>query len=223
MSKINFSQFKLLLEDKGVHYPKLLDEVRFAIRSYRGTRLAHIIKESDEEAYKQIFDEAYALARERRNEQRRPKEDGGTPNSARVEKLTSTNVTPAKILEAKVVYFYFQIGVEDTEHADQISAALFGGQTFWQAFDRRLRELRIDVPSTGDGLDSFHFGGVRIHLAGGEDARPLPLAFLPLAVLVGVLKLEHHALGGTCHLIGSYRRLSRVREAIDAVLDAEMC
>lgn len=48
-----------------------------------------------------------------------------------------------------------------------------------------------------------------------------PLAFLPLTMLFGVLKLEHHALGGTCHLIGSYSRLSRVRAAIDEVLEQD--
>lgn len=48
-----------------------------------------------------------------------------------------------------------------------------------------------------------------------------PLIFLPLALIIGVLKLEYHALGGNAALIGIYRRLARVRAAVDQALEGD--
>ncbi|MEM9262786.1 MAG: hypothetical protein AAGA22_04335, partial [Pseudomonadota bacterium] len=141
--------------------------------SYRFGQLARV--DDDEEAVKQIFDDAYAAAGMRRIQQRTSKSEVGTPNLTRHEKLNQNNESPKKREEAEAVYFYLQLDEFGLEYADQISAELFESKTFYQRFFKELRKLGIDVPSTGDGMDSFHLGGIKIRLTEAPDGRPLAL------------------------------------------------
>lgn len=172
MARPSFIQFQKLLKDADVAHSKLLPAVRAAMRRYRKGRLAAVA--DNEKALGVIFDGADEFAGRVRQKHERAQLVGGTPNESRLQKLRSSNKSPATWADAVAVYYYFEYDeTDDVEFADEISAELFDKKTFTQRFESELRALRIDVPSTGDGLDSFHFGGITVRLTDAPDGRPL--------------------------------------------------
>ncbi len=166
---LTFKQFHDLLAE--TEQASLCDAIKPQIQSYADLSLSHLDKEN---AYREIFDSgdrASGIARREKS----TGSSGKGPNTARVENMTASKKYRAARITVESVFFYFLMEEKDQSYANAVGRSLFDQMTFWQFFDEDLRRMDVDIPVTGDGLDTFQFGNIKLRLTYEASAIPLDL------------------------------------------------